>query len=98
MADFVERLLVKMEDGAEWEVTVDQRDASKWECSALYGEGRTLTMVRHLAWTASVRQGKTDLKWGSFDAALINAGDAVDDPQEAPPAVDPTRTDQLDGS
>lgn len=88
MPTFKQKIAVEMEDGKTWEAIADQRDIAKWEVSPMFGDDRTHTMIRHLAWTASARQGKTDLKWGSFDAACVEAGDPVED---AP--VDPTQPD-----
>jgi hypothetical protein len=82
-----------------WVVNIDQRDAAKWEVSALYGEGRMFTMIRHCAWTASVRAGKTTDKWATFNERLVFAGDPPDDDEEgAARGVDPTRPDQSAGS
>lgn len=93
MPTFQQRIAVEMDDGKTWEVMADQRDIAKWEVSPLHGEGRMFTMVRHLAWTASVRAGRTELKWGGFDAACVEASDP-----EEPEELDPTRPDQSDAS
>lgn len=100
MTHYAQRVAVLMDDGKTWETSIDQRDLAAWEVSPLFAEtGRTYTMVRYTAWTSSMRNGHTTLKWGPFNAALVSAHDpeGVDDEDQAG-EVDPTRPGQPAGS
>lgn len=79
---------VEMEDGTKWEVTADQRDIARWEIQPFGGplsqiSARIATFGRFVAWSASARQGKTDLAWPDFDNAAVEVTEL-----EAPTADD----------
>lgn len=84
---------VQMEDGAEWTVTADQRDAAAFELEpfgtpSLLFVQRLHTYSRYRAWHASVRAGKTALTWEQFSVQCVDV-DGVDDKEEPADAADP---------
>lgn len=81
---------VEMEDGNTWNVKGDQRDLAKYEVQPFYNPELRMTMTRFIAWSASVRNGLTKLKWPEFDAQCVEAGDVDDEDTE----LDPTKTDR----
>ena len=81
-------MTVEMEDGRTWEVTGDQRDVARWEIQPFGGpvsrmSEKLFTFGRFVAWSASVRQGLTDLSWETFDQQAIEVNE-----QERPEASD----------
>lgn len=79
---------VEGDDGSTYLVVADQRDVSRFEQTDFYTP-RKHTMMRFLAWAASVRQGITSLSWDDFDARCVEVGDVK---PEAEP-LDPGRPD-----
>ena len=93
MARMTWELAVEMEDGATWVVVADQRDAAKWEvqpfgCPIKDIKARLFTALRFLAWSASTRQGRTELSWAEWDAACVEVGDP-DEPEGEEGSADP---------
>jgi hypothetical protein len=75
-------MAVEMEDGKTWEVTADQRDVARWEIQPFGGplarmSEKLMTFGRFVAWSASKRQGLTDLSWEAFDNAAIEVTEQV---------------------
>lgn len=92
---------VEMEDGETWVVVADQRDIARWEIQDFgcpWGEVTSISfsLSRFLAWSASARQGKTELKWDEFNEKCIEVGDIpsedgdADDDSEDPGQVEPS--------
>lgn len=87
--------LVELEDGATWDVVVDQRDIAAWEMQDFYDDERTTVRMRYTAFNASSRTAKTNLSWPKFNAACVsvtfNGSDSEAD--EADAEVPPTQPD-----
>lgn len=81
-------LQVEMDGGETYAVVADQRDLSRFEQTDFYTP-RKHTMIRYLAWAASVRQARTTLPWEAFNAQCVEVGDVK---PEAEP-LDPGRPD-----
>jgi len=93
MASIVARLTVEMEDGATWDVAVDQRDIAKWEMQPFFDDDRVTVRQRYVAFAASARGKQTELSWPKFDAACVEVRPAAGPESET---VDPTRSGQPD--
>ena len=83
-------LAVEMDGGESYVVTADQRDVSRFEMTDFYTI-RKHTMMRYLAWAASVRQklGVAPLSWEQFNETCVEVGEA---PSEVE-ALDPGKPD-----
>ncbi len=87
MSKLLFHLEVTMDDTAVWDVVADQRDLVRYEAQDFYDPDKRHTMLRFIAYSASVRQGKTRLSWPKFNELCVQ----VADPEEAGDAVaDPT--------
>jgi hypothetical protein len=88
------KLTVLMEDGATWDVTVDQRDIANWEMQGFYDDERTTVRQRFVAFAASARGKQTELSWPRFNALCVEVMPAEAEGSER---VDPTRQGQPEG-
>jgi len=87
-------LQVEMEDGETYAVTADQRDVARWEMSDLYSVPlRRLSMVRYLAWAASVRQKLTKLTWEKFQDRAVEVTDVKPEAEPLDPGQPDPRTE-----
>ncbi len=88
---------VEMEGAETYTLVADQRDLAKYEVQDFYDPlvGRRHTSMRFLAWSASVRQGRTKLPWEKFNEQCIEARDPKED---EPEELDPTNQDQSAGA
>lgn len=87
MSKIILNFAVEMEGGERWEVVGDQRDVARYEQQSFYDPDKRVTAARFMAYTASVRAGKTRLSWPQFDDKCIEVGD----PDGGTVEVDPTR-------
>ena len=86
-------LHVELEGGESFDVIGDQRDVARWEIQPFGGplsemSRKLLTFGRFVAWSASVRQGLTDLTWDDFDRTAIEVNEQ-EKPAPADDAEDP---------
>jgi len=96
-------LQVKLDDGTEYKVVVDQRDIAAFElqpfgCSyTQVAASRIMTFMRWTAWHALRRTGQIDRKtgWATFDEQCEYASD--EEPAEEG-SEDPTSRDQSAGN
>jgi hypothetical protein len=84
---------VEMEDGTEFDVIADQRDAARWEIQPFGGpldqiRARLATFGRFMAWSAAARQELTSMTWDDFDRAAVEVNE-VEKPAPADDAEDP---------
>jgi hypothetical protein len=85
-------LQVELEGGGTYVVVADQRDVSRFEMTDFYTP-RKHTMLRYLAWAASVRQGMTGLSWEQFTAECVEVGDVKPQDEPLDPGLPDPRTE-----
>lgn len=96
MSSVTIEMTVEMDGGETWSVVADQRDIAKWEVAPFGGpftrfEDKAMTGCRFLAWSASKRQGRTQLDWEPFNDACIEAVPVEEEPDGTDEAEDPGR-------
>ena len=79
-------LQVEMDGGGTYVVEADQRDLSRFEMTDFYTP-RKHTMMRFLAWAASVRQKLTPLGWEQWSGQCIEVGDVKPDDEPLDPGL-----------
>lgn len=92
-------LEVVMDGNSEHTVEADQRDMAAWEA---YPDAERLsvhTHMRHLAWTAMVREGLTTATWTDFnERKCVQASMADDEKPEGEQSLSPGQTEAGGGS
>lgn len=92
MAVMIFELEIELEDGKRYTVVADQRDVARWEVQPFgfpivkFAEQASMTLFRFLGWSASVRQGHTDLSWDDFNAKCVEVMPPDDEEGEGAPA------------
>lgn len=88
-------LHVVMADGAEFDVSADQRDIAAFECEPFgvpYGiiEARIFTAIRYFAWRAGKRYGLHQVKtWDAWTDACLYVADIGREDGQEPSDPDP---------
>ncbi len=101
MAKMIFELAVEMDGQEPFTVVADQRDVAKWEIQPFgwpavkIEEEASMVFFRFLAWSACVRQQRTQEGWDAWSAKCVEVL-PVDDEESALPAdaEDPGQTDR----
>ena len=103
MALMVFELNVEMDGAEPYRVIADQRDIARWEVQSFgwpfsqFEEKASMGLFRFLAWSASVRQQRTQDTYEAWSARCIEALPVDDEESEQPAdAADPGQTEAQD--
>lgn len=101
MPQMIFEIQVEMEGAEPYTIVADQRDVARWEIQSFgwpivrIEEQMSMVFFRFLAWSATVRQQRTQLGWDDWSAKCVEALPIEDEEESIVPAdaADPGRTD-----